>query len=285
MKFARITVEVSKHTSADTKSKGAMTIKGGRYLLFLLLPALAHCAPQPQSRIPYSLGADVFYQKPGRPEIRSEYNVPAPIGALPTATAFSVPKSCEGYLPANFARPAKPVATLFSLQRAINGDLRNVAIYQSSGDPILDSAVLSCVKGRRLPPLIIDGNPAQVTQIWSYYWGAAQSYFADPSTKFLQDNLCNASYYYPALAVRLNQEGTVVVGFDVNTDGSVRNPAILQTSGHSFLDGGAITCVENLQFYPVTRHGKPVEFYAVRPVTFHLVFDADPSSTKPDTKR
>jgi TonB family protein len=261
--------------------KGKMSTNSSRYFFCLLLLVIADCAPPPGPNIPYV--PDVSYEKPGHPSILSEYDVPAPIGVLPTATVLSIPKSCEGYLPADFLRPTptKPIATLISFKRAINGDIRNAAIYKTSGYSILDSAVLACVRGRRVSPLIVNGKRAQATQIWGYYWNATQSYFADPVPETGYDNSACGTAYFSTLPIRLNQQGKALVAFYVQTDGLIRKPSILQSSGHYAIDGGAIGCVENFRFYPATRHGKPVEFYAVRPVAYRLIFDSDPSSLVP----
>jgi outer membrane biosynthesis protein TonB len=74
--------------------------------------------------------------------------------------------------------------------------------------------------------------------------------------------------------VRLNAEGTTVVGFLVEPDGSVRNAVLLQsagsqreTTGHAALLGAAYTALDDMavacmKFWhiePVMKDGKPIE--------------------------
>ncbi len=63
---------------------------------------------------------------------------------------------------------------------------------------------------------------------------------------------------YPALAMRLGHEGTVMVGMTVEPDGSVSNVHVLQSSGHDELDQGAVSCASSWRYKPSTQSGQPV---------------------------
>jgi len=63
---------------------------------------------------------------------------------------------------------------------------------------------------------------------------------------------------YPALAMRLGHEGTVLLGMTVQTDGSVANVHVVQSSGHDELDQGAVSCASSWHYKPSTQGGQPV---------------------------
>jgi protein TonB len=69
---------------------------------------------------------------------------------------------------------------------------------------------------------------------------------------------CETSYY-PSIAVRLNQEGTVTVAVHIAADGSVSSVDVANSSGHDSLDEASIKCVTNAwHFKPATKDGVAV---------------------------
>jgi protein TonB len=63
---------------------------------------------------------------------------------------------------------------------------------------------------------------------------------------------------YPALAVRLNQQGTTTIKFMVNTNGSVSGVHVVKSSGHETLDDAAIRCASSWRYRPALANGQPV---------------------------
>lgn len=63
---------------------------------------------------------------------------------------------------------------------------------------------------------------------------------------------------YPPMAVRLSQQGTTLVRFTVNTDGSVSNVQVARSSGHQILDDAAIGCASAWRYKPALDDGRPV---------------------------
>jgi|SRR5579862_4464853 len=63
---------------------------------------------------------------------------------------------------------------------------------------------------------------------------------------------------YPAIAQRLNQQGTTTLRFTVNTDGSVSNVDVANSSGHDALDRAAIRCASSWRYKPALVGGQPV---------------------------
>jgi protein TonB len=71
---------------------------------------------------------------------------------------------------------------------------------------------------------------------------------------------------YPATARRMGWEGKVVVAFQLLSDGSVRDVRVVQGSGHTALDRGAIDAVRNASPFPRS----PVEAEVITPVVYRL---------------
>jgi len=65
--------------------------------------------------------------------------------------------------------------------------------------------------------------------------------------------------FYPALSSRLNHEGTSVVSFKIEPDGSVKDISVVQSSGYPDLDDAATPCVSTWQYKPAMQNGQPVE--------------------------
>jgi protein TonB len=71
---------------------------------------------------------------------------------------------------------------------------------------------------------------------------------------------------YPAMARRMGWEGRVVVSFLVLSDGSVRDVRVVQGSGHSALDRGAVDAVRKAAPFP----RPPAEAEIITPVVYRL---------------
>lgn len=76
---------------------------------------------------------------------------------------------------------------------------------------------------------------------------------------------------YPAVARRAGMEGTVVLRVLVDAQGIPREVRVDQTSGHHELDRAARNQVlRHWRFRPAEWQGKPVQAWALVPVTFSL---------------
>lgn len=63
---------------------------------------------------------------------------------------------------------------------------------------------------------------------------------------------------YPETAIRLNEEGTTTLSFQINTDGSVSNVQVANSSGHQDLDEAATSCVTHWKYKPAMQNGQPI---------------------------
>lgn len=75
---------------------------------------------------------------------------------------------------------------------------------------------------------------------------------------------------FPLLARRRGWEGTVVVRFQVDTDGKVTEVEIAESSGRDLLDEEAVRAVKRRPFKPATRDGVPVTAQHTIRITFKL---------------
>lgn len=81
---------------------------------------------------------------------------------------------------------------------------------------------------------------------------------------------------YPALSIRLAEEGLVKIKYLVQEDGTVGECAVTSSSGSSRLDDAACTMVKRRwRFTPATQKGMPVAEYLLAEVSFKLVPASD----------
>jgi len=65
---------------------------------------------------------------------------------------------------------------------------------------------------------------------------------------------------YPALSLRLGEQGTTTIGFKIATDGSVKDLSVAESSGSERLDQAAVKCASRWRYKPATGEGgQPIE--------------------------
>ena len=76
---------------------------------------------------------------------------------------------------------------------------------------------------------------------------------------------------YPPSALRLEQEGTVILRVRVGTDGRILEAIVLSSSGYDSLDRAAVMqALRKWRFTPATENGVAVESWVKAPVRFEL---------------
>src|SRR3974390_2554872 len=77
-----------------------------------------------------------------------------------------------------------------------------------------------------------------------------------------------AANYYPPIAIRLSQEGTVTLSVHIDAEGQVTAADVVNSSGHDSLDQAGVRCVTSAwHFKPAMQSGQPVAVtrqYAIR---------------------
>jgi protein TonB len=79
-----------------------------------------------------------------------------------------------------------------------------------------------------------------------------------------------ADRYYPAIATRLNQQGTTLITIHVAAEGRVSGVDITGSSGYDSLDQASIRCSSTWHFKPALQDGQPVASTKQMRVTWKL---------------
>ncbi|HEV2653289.1 MAG TPA: energy transducer TonB [Rhizomicrobium sp.] len=78
-----------------------------------------------------------------------------------------------------------------------------------------------------------------------------------PSKAVGRSHDCSSSY--PEMSNRLNEQGDVLIHYDVGVDGSISNVTVAKSSGHDRLDAAAVSCVSSKwRNTPAMNGGTPV---------------------------
>ena len=65
---------------------------------------------------------------------------------------------------------------------------------------------------------------------------------------------------YPAISIRLQEQGRVQLAVVVGTDGRCKDAQVTQSSGVSRLDEASVTlCKRKFRWEPATQGGRPIE--------------------------
>ena len=119
-----------------------------------------------------------------------------------------------------------------------------------------------------LPEVILEGPPAvevpdeilDFTQVQAQFKGGMQGWY-----DYLRENLT-----YPRQAQRIGIEGTVLVRFVVNINGSVQDVEVVRSVDPA-LDKAAVNVILNSpQWKPGLHHGRPVRSRMTIPIRFKL---------------
>jgi protein TonB len=99
--------------------------------------------------------------------------------------------------------------------------------------------------------------------------GATPS-FADETPARVDTSANNAQPAYPDSAQANGEEGIVVLGVNVNSQGHVKRFRIQQSSGFADLDNAAVEAVMNWNFIPATSDGDNVTRWTTVQIEFKL---------------
>jgi protein TonB len=75
---------------------------------------------------------------------------------------------------------------------------------------------------------------------------------------------------YPALSMRMNEQGKVVLRVELGEDGRVAEAEVKTSSGHRRLDDAALNTVRTWHCKPLVRNGAAVRAVALQPFDFIL---------------
>ncbi|RIW13677.1 energy transducer TonB [Algoriphagus lacus] len=120
----------------------------------------------------------------------------------------------------------------------------------------------------KIPEIKLDGPPEietapeilDFTEVQAKFKGGMDAWYT-----YLKNNLT-----YPKQAQKVGIEGTVIVRFVINTDGSIQDVEVVR-SIDSILDKAAIDVIQNSpEWNPAIHHGRPVRSRMTIPIKFKL---------------
>jgi TonB family protein len=76
--------------------------------------------------------------------------------------------------------------------------------------------------------------------------------------------------YYPAGAIRREQEGRCIVRVTVAADGKIIDSSLQSSSGFPLLDDACLTAVRGQRMLPATQDGKAAQSTASVPIVWKL---------------
>ena len=170
----------------------------------------------------------------------------------PTQAASPFGTDCSYPQAAIAAGPAHNTDLNFAV--ATDGSLHDVAVKRSSGNAILDAEAVKCASDWRAsgdPKWQTAVNTGYISIFWDLRVPAGRASLGRPHA-CMED--------YPAVSVRLGEQGTTVVGYRITTQGTVKDLRILESSGSERLDAATIACLANWRYHPATNEkGEPIE--------------------------
>lgn len=193
------------------------------------------------------------------------------IPALPLSVVpprLEAPYPCQFPHSAVYAHPTGPTIVTFTI--TARGSVTNAAVVMSSGSNVVDEAVRNCVSSFIYAPAIRDGQPIDVTWAYGYTLTVSNSYGthappglppdAPQGTKLV---MMPVAKYRSSVGSCENWHGdaahSVLVAFDVEPDGSVKNASVARSSGDAAIDKDAVDCVSRRDYKPATSDGQPIE--------------------------
>ena len=100
-----------------------------------------------------------------------------------------------------------------------------------------------------------------------------KGYVGEEGTEIEVTRIAGPSPEYPRRAIRMGLEGSVKVEFDVDTDGSVLDPYVLESNPASTFDRAAIKAVRKILYQPPTYNGTSVKVNNVQIVIIFNLAD------------
>jgi TonB family protein len=197
--------------------------------------------------------------------IPSAQTIPAESGKPPVSNSQLSPEQqlrmCDDLLPARIVAAGKLISTLLSVRKLMDGELRDVSVYKSSGDADFDQAAIVCASRLHQsgqPDRI--NKPVEYTSVMAVGWQPRWHFLEFGASPNGQPHICAPSQWYPAAAIRSHSEGDIELSYVVATDGSIKNLKVTQSTGNSDLDQASIDCVSSWRFFPRFQNGQPYEF-------------------------
>ncbi len=105
------------------------------------------------------------------------------------------------------------------------------------------------------PDIVIQADAPATTSIQTVQKAPPQAVSA-PASVGPAHSIANC---YPAISIRLQEQGITKVSFHIATDGTVKDAQVTESSGFPRLDEAAVPCVSRWRYRPAMQNGQPVE--------------------------
>ena len=180
----------------------------------------------------------------------------APPQASSSETSVSTGDCLRFYPEADFASGTEGT-TMLAIHLLKDGTIKDPRITRSSGHKELDQAAVACLAGMHIAPLRHHGMALDVDVAAEMVWrfsSAIRPTIPAPS------GLSDTSPCRTPQSISMKYEGDVVLSFVVAKDGTVKEVAVAQSSGHPEFDTASVACVSARRYEPAMQDGQPVEY-------------------------
>jgi TonB family protein len=171
---------------------------------------------------------------------------------------------CPGY-PDLAAQNMIKGATELAFQITAEGKVSNVVVQSSSGSAQLDAAARLCVMGWLYKPEMQDGKPVAVPGSVRITWTSPDE---DGQSAQAKSAMISVPIWkrggYSCIGWHTGSKlppHNVVMSFFVETDGSVKDVTVSQSSGDAEADSDAVKCLSERHYEPAKQDGKPLEVH------------------------
>jgi TonB family protein len=149
--------------------------------------------------------------------------------------------------------------TMLAFKVTTGGTVTDITVEQSSGDRILDYAAMTCAAGWLYTPAMKDGRPVETHNKAVINWSSSHPPVDSPKSANVIHPPARTLTGYDCEFWHKDWMKSVLLGYYVEPDGSVKNVTILQSSGDATVDKDAADCITQRTYKPATKIGKPVE--------------------------
>jgi TonB family protein len=186
---------------------------------------------------------------------------PLPVGVTPPRPS-GPPHLCSRY-PEDAVRAGVSGTTTIDFTVTKEGGVKDVVVEQSSGSNLLDEDAKVCAEGWQFYPAMQNGQPIEFSRRASVAWKLGRGELPLPDSAqaatFIQFPVKKPAILVNCEGWHLHKDSSAVLAFDVETDGSVKDVTLLQSSGNTTVDRDAVECVAKHSYWPAMKNGQPIE--------------------------
>jgi TonB family protein len=180
----------------------------------------------------------------------------APMVTVSSPKATGVPHACPlSAYPQSALEGHIEGTTTLAFHIAIDGSVKGISVFRTSGNSDLDQAAIGCASSWRYLPALQNGQPLEVS------WKASVVFRVDDilSPRVAGQPHACAEQNYPPWIWAVVAEASTTVSFRIATNGTVNGVTVVKSSGLKEIDDAAVRCASDWRYAPATQAGQPVE--------------------------